>query len=58
MRVKLPLLPKMSSDGLLLVNKFPVSVDGVVERVGIMGGAQEGWGGDLKPRGSEIKSAH
>lgn len=42
MRVKLPFLPKMSSDGLLLVNKFPVSVDGVVERVGIMGGAQEG----------------
>ena len=41
MRVKLPLLPKIPSDGLLVVNKFPVSAD-VVVTVGVRGGAQKG----------------
>ena len=56
--MKLPFLPKIPSDGLLVVSEFPVSVDGIVETGGGSGGAQKGSGGDLEPRGSEIKSAH
>ena len=31
--MKLPFLPKISSDGLLVVSKFPVSVDGLVPKI-------------------------
>ena len=55
---KLHLLPKIPSDGLLLVSKLPVSVGSIVERGGVTGGTQKGSGGDLEPSGSEIKSVH
>ena len=56
--MKLPFLPEIPSEGLAVVSKFPLSVDDIVKAGGGSGGAQKGTGGDLEPRGSEIKSAH